>query len=99
MTDGESSPKPAEEPGSQRVNEEVSDVEIPDEEAFIRATMYFQETTKRDFERWLKRLELEHPEIDSDNPDLSRRMQYEALIHVVMNNEEEFIERVKAYRG
>lgn len=65
------------------------------EEEYTRATLYFQKSTKKTFERWLSRMELDHDIVFESE----KRQRHEALINVAMNNEEEFLERLESVMG
>lgn len=65
------------------------------EEEYERATLYFQKSTKKSFERWLSRMELDHDIVFESE----KRQRHEALINVAMNNEEEFLERLESVMG
>lgn len=67
------------------------DASTPDEDAYVRATLYLQNDTKRSFERWMKRLELDH-RIVEDTPKQER---YDTLIQLAMEHEDEFIDALK----
>lgn len=73
---------------------QTTDNEPAPKEEYERATLYFKKSTKRQFERWLNQMELDHNAVF----DAEKREQHEALIHVAMNNEEEFVERLKAVK-
>lgn len=80
------------EESSQEADE--SDNEAVDEESYKRATFYFRESLKKEFERWLKMKELEHPET-VDHDEIERRDQHEAIIRVVMENEDLFLDYIE----
>lgn len=71
----------------------ADDADETQEEEYVRATFYFRESKKKEFERWLKMKELENPDT-VDHDAIDRRDQHEAIINLLMANEEQFIERV-----
>ena len=56
----------------------------------VPMTFYLKPETQRSVKRWLKRLELDHREVEES----LRHHQYEAIVMLAMENEEEFIQRV-----
>ncbi len=62
-----------------------------DDEEAVPKTFYLQAGTKRGLNRWLKQLELDHLEVE--NAD--RRHQYEAIVRLAMEHEDEFIDKVE----
>lgn len=56
----------------------------------VPKTFYLKASTKRSVNRWLKQLELDHREIE----DAQRHHQYEAIVQLAMEHEDEFIELV-----
>lgn len=75
-------------------NEETppNEEEKPEEEQeFEQVTVYLKEDTKREFERFLKRLELEHLVVE----DATKSQEHEAFIRVAMSHPDEFVESLE----
>lgn len=56
----------------------------------VPMTFYLKPETQRAVKRWLKRLELDHREVEES----LRHHQYEAIVMLAMENEDEFIDKV-----
>lgn len=74
---------------TQSTGSDAEEVEL--EEEYEQATLYFQETTKREFQKWMNRMELDHNIVF----DSEKRQRHEALIQVAMNHEDEFVEQLR----
>lgn len=75
--------KPLRTDGGVAADDEETDEPVP-------KTFYVKGGTKRNLNRWLKRLELDHRAIENSQ----RHHQYEAIVQLAMENEDEFIEKV-----
>lgn len=67
-----------------------------DEESFEPMTFYLQKETQRQVKRWLKQVELDHPDIDER---AQKAHEYEAIVQVAMEHEDEVINRVREMAG
>ena len=67
------------------------DDESEDSLEYVPTTLYLPEETRRDFRRFLKRLTLDHPEIE----DAQKRELHTALMRVSMEQPSEIAELVK----
>jgi hypothetical protein len=83
-----------EQPGQETTEDE--EIDAPEiEEDYKRKTIYLQENTKKKFNLWLNQMESEHEFVY----DSGRKQQYEALIHVAMNHEDEFLDELQDVMG
>lgn len=96
MTDTETDTSQTDLSGEETSEEEM---EIDDDPKRVQKSFYMQDGTKKDLERFIKRLELDHPElVDEAYP----RHKYEAFTRVslqlLQEHEEEFLEALREAR-
>lgn len=71
-------------------NTDTDDASTDNEDDYKRTTLYLRPGVKRNYERWQKRLELDHVLVE----DAYKREVHEAIIAVALNNTDEFIDRL-----
>jgi hypothetical protein len=73
---------------SESTSQSSADVETDLNSEYVPTTLYLPEDTRRDFRRFLKRLTLDHPEIE----DAQKRELHTALIRASMEHPAEIAE-------
>lgn len=76
---------------SESQSSSTDDEETKDAPKYVPTTLYLPEDTRRDFRRFLKRLTLDHPEIE----DAQKRELHTALIQASMEHSTEIAELVE----
>jgi hypothetical protein len=74
--------------GTEKSGDEKPDGDEPE---WVPTTIYLPEETRREFRRFLKRLTLDHPEIE----DAQKRELHTALVRTGMEHPEEVAERTE----
>lgn len=69
-----------------------TDDDSSDEPEYKRATLYFRQPLKKEYDRWLKIMELEHEVAE----EAERREIHEAIIRTAMDNVDQIIEDLES---